>query len=99
MSHREFRDEAGRAWEVWDVHPSGLEAPQVIDGVSFLAHVRTVSRLNLPTEMRDGWLAFRSGTESRRLAPIPTSWVALADQDLALLVHAAKPSARVIPRS
>ena len=99
MSHREFRDEAGRAWEVWDVHPSGLEAPQVIDGVSFLAHVRTVSRMNLPTEMRDGWLAFRSGIESRRLAPIPTSWVALADQDLALLVRAAKPSVRVIPRS
>jgi hypothetical protein len=54
--------------------------------------------MNLPTELRDGWLAFKSAGESRRLAPIPTSWVALADQDLALLVRTAKPTGRVTPR-
>jgi hypothetical protein len=55
--------------------------------------------MSLPTELRDGWLAFRSGDESRRLAPIPSSWIALGDQELAGLVQVAKPIGRLTPRS
>jgi hypothetical protein len=102
MSHREFTDEDGRTWEVWDVHPSGLESSgsgglsrEVIDLEST---VRRLLRLNLPNELREGWLAFRSDEESRRLAPIPSSWVALEDSDLAMLVRTAKPIVRSTPR-
>jgi hypothetical protein len=55
--------------------------------------------MSLASELREGWLAFRSGDESRRLAPIPSSWIALADQELALLVQVAKPIGRFTPRS
>jgi hypothetical protein len=56
------------------------------------------ARPDVSVELRGGWLAFKSGGESRRLAPIPSSWVALPDQDLALLVRAAKPTANVTHR-
>jgi hypothetical protein len=95
MSHREFRDEDGRAWEVWDVHPSNFE-PQL---ASVERSGRRTGRMNLPNELLGGWLAFKSDGESRRLAPIPNRWVALDDQDLALLVRIAKPIGRVTPKS
>jgi hypothetical protein len=103
MSHREFVDEEGRSWEVWDVRPSTVDSStSITDGTGELAdlerHVRRLVRLNLPTELRAGWLAFQSGDESRRLAPIPQRWVAMDDQDLALLVRAARPIARATPR-
>ena len=103
MSHREFLDEEGRSWEVWDVRPSTLDSSaSIIDGPGELAdlerHVRQLVRLNLPTELRGGWLAFRSREESRRLVPIPQRWVAMDDQDLALLVRAASPIVRATPR-
>jgi len=103
MSHREFLDEDGQSWEVWDVRPSIVESSSTTDGAGELAdlerQVRQLVRLNLPTELRAGWLAFRSSDESRRLAPIPQRWVAMDDQDLALLVRAAKPIVRATPRS
>lgn len=103
MSHREFLDEDGKSWEVWDVRPSAVESSTSTDGGGELAdlerHVQQLVKLNLPTELREGWLAFRSSEESRRLAPIPQRWVAMDDQDLALLVRAAKPIARPTARS
>jgi len=103
MSHREFLDEDGRSWEVWDVRPSAVESSTTTEGAGDLAdlerHVRQLVKLNLPTELREGWLAFRCDEESRRLAPIPQRWVAMDDQDLALLVRAAKPIVRPIARS
>lgn len=110
MPHREFRDEDGREWEVWDVHPSNVEpstdattseALIALSGdlASATRRTRRLSRLNLPMELRGGWLAFKTDGEARRLAPIPSSWVALADRDLALLVHAATPISRISPRS
>ncbi len=104
MSHREFLDEEGRSWEVWDVRPSTVESPvTTTEGAGELAdlerQVRRLVRLNLPTDLREGWLAFRSSDESRRLAPIPQRWAAMDDQDLALLVRAAMPIVRPTPRS
>ena len=99
MSHREFQDEDGRAWEVWDVHPAIIDtadAPILAGGER---RRDGPNRLRLPSELRGGWLAFRCGTESRRLAPIPTRWTAFDDQELALLVHVAKPAGHVTPRS
>jgi hypothetical protein len=103
MSHREFLDEEGRSWEVWDVRPWSVETSTTTSGTGgeladLERQVRQLVRLNLPTELRNGWLAFRCDTESRRLAPIPQRWVAMDDQDLALLVRAATPIGRATPR-
>jgi hypothetical protein len=76
MAHRTFDDDDDRRWEVWDVHPAGI-AP------------RRSERINLPVELRDGWLAFRTATESRRLAPIPATWPTMPDRDLIALVQRA----------
>jgi hypothetical protein len=99
MSHREFQDEDGRAWEVWDVHPANFESFETARDADADARGVRPNQLTLPNELRDGWLAFKCGTESRRLAPIPTRWVAFDDQELALLVRVAKPIGPVTPRS
>jgi hypothetical protein len=98
MSHREFQDEDGRSWEVWDVHPAVIESAETESLANTAVRGVRATRLNLPNELRGGWLAFRCSTESRRLAPIPTRWTAFDDQELALLVRVAKPAA-VTPRS
>lgn len=100
MSLREFQDENGRAWEVWDVQPSSVQTQTISGppGSGIDQQAGRILRFDLPTELRGGWLAFQSNGESRRLAPIPTSWVALADQDLALLVRVAKPTPRLTER-
>jgi hypothetical protein len=48
----------------------------------------------LPQPFRDGWLAFESGTETRRLAPIPNEWRALTDEALGKLSERAEPARR-----
>ena len=98
MAHRQFHDENGRAWDVWDVRPSGIVKSETAD-ISIIGQGhRRGTRLNLPSELSGGWLAFKSDGESRRLAPIPASWAALADQDLARLAREAKPISRISPR-
>ena len=69
MAHRAFQDSDGRRWEVWDVHPASVEP-------------RRAGRIHLPVELREGWLAFQTGGESRRLAPIPATWPSMSDDDL-----------------
>ncbi|MGH7618995.1 MAG: hypothetical protein ACREPM_17380 [Gemmatimonadaceae bacterium] len=103
MSHREFRDETGRAWEVWDVRPSISAAPTQsgVEGGNLAAlelQIRRHARFHLPAEFENGWLAFQSNGESRRLAPIPQSWISLGDRDLAVLVRSAQPIAKPIAK-
>jgi len=98
MAHRQFRDEDGRAWEVWDVRPSRMVASETADITMPGQRPRHGTLLNLPSELTGGWLAFKTDGESRRLAPIPASWAALADQDLARLAREAKPISRISPR-
>lgn len=52
----------------------------------------------LPEAYRDGWLAFESGAETRRLAPIPNGWTSSSDATLAKLNERAEPSGRVTKR-
>jgi hypothetical protein len=77
MAHRTFTDSDGRRWEAWDVHPANVEP-------------RRTGRMNLPAELREGWLAFQTGGESRRLAPIPATWPAIADGDLVAMLARAQ---------
>lgn len=87
MTHRIFTDDHGRAWEVWEVFPEVVErrlnderrsAPR--DTPDRRQHVDI--RFRMAPELRDGWLAFQSDDERRRLAPIPPGWSSLDDSAL-----------------
>ena len=77
MAHRSFRDEGGREWDVWEVVPTAVER-RVAAAVTRPAPVerRKVkeTRVVVPDRLQKGWLAFQSGRERRRLAPIPSDW-------------------------
>jgi hypothetical protein len=94
MTHRKIRDGEGKQWDVWEVYPADVErrmsgevpAARRSDGST--AERREV-KVVVPAALQQGWLAFQSGTERRRLAPIPASWGNLDDDSLiALLVRA-----------
>jgi hypothetical protein len=61
MAVREFTDRRGVEWRVWDVTP--IHMHPITRGEDYMAN------------LRDGWLAFESGAEKRRLeAPYPGDW-------------------------
>ena len=65
-AHREFDDQRGVRWMVFAVYPSSTR----------------VARAGLRAPYQEGWLAFDSGVETRRLAPIPADWLHLQDSEL-----------------
>jgi hypothetical protein len=97
MSHRQFHDKAGRTWEVWDVVPDRPERRRDPNAASTPKVRRERRRRN---EYRDprtgklasGWLCFETGTEKRRLAPVPTDWSSMSDEQLDELCNEAQPS-------
>lgn len=62
-AQREFEDVRGVRWIVFAVYPSSAR----------------VARSGLRAQFQEGWLAFDSGVETRRLAPIPADWFDLTD--------------------
>ena len=76
MAVREFTDHRGVDWQVWDVTPSHLHP--VTRGEDYMG------------DLQDGWLAFQSGADKRRLeAPYPANWIALPLADLEALLKRA----------
>jgi hypothetical protein len=75
MSFREFRDESGTEWEVWEVRPALVER-RVVTGAPGETDRRTTPRRRAPVadDLRFGWLVFQSGASKRRLAPVPAGW-------------------------
>ena len=43
-------------------------------------------------DLRDGWLSFDSGSQRRRVGPIPPGWEAVSDERLELLCLVATPT-------
>ena len=83
----------GRAWDVWEVYPSAVEQRMsgeypAVDGGAPTPEKREV-RIRVPSALQDGWLAFQSGTDRRRLTPIPERWVTLDDAELVRLLAVA----------
>lgn len=82
MPLREFEDEEGAIWRVWDVHPQLGVLPA--EGFGMERRTRDVPELILerrhrrPPESKPGggWLVFDSEEEKRRLSPVPPDWEA-----------------------
>lgn len=43
-------------------------------------------------ELREGWLSFDSGSQRRRVGPIPPGWETVSDERLELLCRVATPT-------
>jgi hypothetical protein len=75
MASRVFKDERGRDWTVWDVHPTLSERRVYNAGPAPGKRERrryAEPRVQIEQMMSTGWLAFESRDgERRRLAPIP----------------------------
>ena len=99
MAYREFTDDRGREWKVWDVYPTLAERRLRAAGPPAGARERRRSaerRLNIPPHMAHGWLTFESRSgERRRLAPIPKvegGWSTASERELSAWCAAAEPA-------
>ena len=99
MAKRQFKTDDDDTWIVWDVHPEDLgrlaydrrAASPAAEGSARAEGSRRSERLVHP-ELQHGWLCFQSGTDKRRLTPIPTAWHELPDAVLRELLDAAIPA-------
>lgn len=66
----------GIEWTIWNVVPGSISR---------------LEKTGVDLAFRSGWLAFDSGTQKRRLVPVPPGWDALTDGELALLIDRAEP--------
>jgi hypothetical protein len=89
-----MQDEEGRWWDVWDTRPTiidrrGGRERRTGDRTVSDRRQKSEARVLVEPEFRKGWLAFQSGVDWRRLAPIPDGWDSLTDPELlALLARA-----------
>ena len=92
MAHRTFRDDLGREWDVWEVVPTAVERrmARAAPRASALERRRAQeTRVVVPDSLQKGWLAFQSGSERRRLAPIPKDWEDMTSRELIELLSQA----------
>lgn len=93
MALREFRDENGHRWRVWNVAP---QVPQWWSGDAGRAMGETgnddllAARRRLTPGLEQGWLCFENDTEKRRLSPIPSGWADAPDDELRQLCQSAR---------
>jgi hypothetical protein len=97
MKYREFRDSRDELWSVWEVETSSMErrvrndperCPRIDRRGSAAAPRIRVD----DAQFSNGWLAFESRMEKRRLCPVPSHWESLTDAELACLVSQALPT-------
>ena len=98
MASREFSDARGEPWRVWDVHPESLERRLAEDPIlrPAIERRRKLHARLRPSSPRlaEGWLAFESRSERRRLAPIPPGWEELDAEGLRALLARAEPAGK-----
>jgi hypothetical protein len=91
MTHRKIKDGDGKSWDVWEVYPAVVERRMTgeypaVEPFDAITKERREVRLLVPSALQQGWLAFQTGDERRRLAPIPRNWTALDDDALLALL-------------
>ena len=88
MGYREFVDDAGDVWKVWDVKPMVRNSPA--RGVEMASVDASEGARHVQPGYGNGWLAFQSDEASRRLRPIPKNWEITGEYSLRkYLSHAA----------
>lgn len=103
MGLRNFRDNRGSEWRVWDVIPYRLQYGQSErrradrrrgngHGYSGPERRRSEDRRGhkaalFTPGLESGWLCFESGEEKRRLTPIPPGWDQAAEKNLEELLE------------
>jgi hypothetical protein len=70
MALREFRDDHGVQWQVWDTQPSLRIFGEAAAGT------------HLHEDAINGWLTFQSSRERRRFYQVPPDWETLPDDEL-----------------
>ena len=96
MAHREFQDDRGRRWEVWDVVPerrdrrSGAERRKRARETFDRRKLRLLSVV-VRGDLAKGWLVFATTLERRRYAPVPEGWTEASTTQLLLWCAEAKP--------
>jgi hypothetical protein len=95
VAKRQFTDERGVEWLVWDVHPGDVgrmiydrRAAQRDESAG---EAVPSARLVQP-ELQQGWLCFLAETEKRRFTPIPPDWDQLPDSVLRVMLEVASPA-------
>jgi hypothetical protein len=98
MPTRRFTDSARVSWDVWDVYPTNAERRlgpsdrrRVARGPDRRQRPSAEPRVPVRPPLSQGWLAFESKHEKRRLAPIPEGWESADDAALERLCAEAKP--------
>jgi hypothetical protein len=94
MPHRLLKDSKGRTWDVWDVLPERAERRFAAATVKPLVERRQTVEYRVPLSRKwvNGWLAFETTGEKRRLAPFPADWHQQDDSQLERLRDAATPT-------
>jgi hypothetical protein len=87
MAVREFTDQGGQRWRVWDVSPESIEP--LTKAEDYLADC-----------YREGWIVFETfdGREKRRLCPPPYGWAHRSDanlEDLLMRAEVLRPRGQV----
>lgn len=85
VPQREFRDDRGITWLVWDAHPTMAERRRArvpIPPDYRERRLTRVTRVPVAAELAQGWLVFRTAGQRRRMAPIPSCWADAPDDQL-----------------
>jgi hypothetical protein len=81
MSLRQFTDNNGRVWEVWETRPATTLSSSLRERIRSLHNAPTAA--SMMQGLEQGWLTFRAGAEKRRLSPVPEKWDDASDEQLA----------------
>jgi len=87
MAHREFQDDRGQLWEVWDVLPerrdrrSGGDRRKLARETFDRRKARILSAA-ISGDFARGWLVFTTKLDRRRYAPLPEGWNEASDHQL-----------------
>ena len=83
MALRDFVGDDGKAWQVWDTHPS-IPTPNAKPSPDAIAEIARISK-----KRERGWLTFTADADRRRLSPIPKNWETADEADLRAMLAAA----------
>jgi len=97
VAHRTFTNLGGVEWEAWDVLPGATSRPREADRRRDRREDDTERRgrgaywVGVRSDLAAGWLCFKSGNETRRLAPIPDGWELFSEEQLRDLLDSVAP--------